>query len=160
MGAVLKLWHDAREAAGSNPETAIIPSEADLQAASEHTNIDNIIINTDECTVYISDPMLSIDVGAIGKGYVAEIAAQLLISRNATSYVINLGGNIRTIGEKTNGNGWEAGITNPDKTSDEPFVCKVNIPLFVQLLWNRDTIHRIIEDETMFRCTFKFFNTT
>lgn len=125
MGAVLKLWHDAREDAESNPKSAIIPSAADLQTASEHTDIDDIIINEEECTVYIADPQLSIDVGAIGKGYVAEIAAQLLISRNVTSYVLNLGGNIRAIGEKTNGEGWETGITNPDRTSDEPFICKV-----------------------------------
>ena len=70
---------------------------------------------------------MRLDVGAIGKGYATEQAAQLLISRGVTSYVLNFGGNIRAIGEKVTGNGWTTGITNPDKTSSESFVCRVLI---------------------------------
>ncbi len=127
MGSVLKLWHNTRENAQEHPEKATIPSAKELENASAHTNIDDIIIDKENCTVYISDPLLSIDVGAIGKGYATEKAAQLLISRGADSYVLNFGGNIRAIGNKVNGSGWTTGITNPDKTSDESFVCKVII---------------------------------
>ena len=127
MGSVLKLWHNAREDAASDPENAYIPTEEQLTAAAMHTDINNIVINEEECTVYISDPELSIDVGAIGKGYAAERIAEALIARGADSYVLNLGGNIRAIGAKTNGDGWVTGITNPDKTSEEAFVCRVDI---------------------------------
>lgn len=127
MGAVLKLWHNAREDATYDPENAYIPKEEYLTAAAMHTNIDDIIIDEAECTVYISDPELSIDVGAIGKGYAAERITEALVSRGASSYVLNLGGNIRAIGSKLNGNGWVTGITNPDKTSEEAFVCRVDI---------------------------------
>jgi len=127
MGAVLKLWHNAREEAEDDPESATIPSVEELQNASLHTNINDLIINEAESTVYLADPMMSLDVGAIGKGYATEKAAQLLISRGVTSYVLNFGGNIRAIGEKNNGDGWKTGITNPDKESDESFVCTVII---------------------------------
>ena len=44
-----------------------------------------------------------------------------------TSYTLNIGGNIRTIGTKASGDGWITGITNPDKSSDDEFVCRVSI---------------------------------
>lgn len=127
MGSVLKLWHDAREKGTDDPENAALPEEEALKAAAAHTNIENLIINEQEQTVFLSDPLMSLDVGAIGKGYAAEKAAALLIERGVTSYVLNIGGNIRTIGAKVSGSGWITGITNPDKSSDKEFVCKVDI---------------------------------
>lgn len=127
MGSVLKLWHDAREDATDDPENATVPSAEALAEAAEHTNINNLIINKEEGTVYLADAQMRLDVGAIGKGYATEKAAQLLISRGVTSYVLNFGGNIRTIGEKVSGNGWVTGITNPDRESTESFVCRVSI---------------------------------
>ncbi len=127
MGSVLKLWHDAREDAEYDPENAYLPSSDMLENASQHCDIDKLIINEADETVFISDPDMSLDVGAIGKGYAAEMAAQHLISRGVTSYVLNIGGNIRAVGEKVTGDGWVTGITNPDKTSSESFVCKAII---------------------------------
>ena len=127
MGSVLRLWHDAREAADKSPQNAVLPSEAALSEAALHTDIDKLIIDKEAGTVYLADPEMSLDVGAIGKGYATEKAAELLISRGVTSYVLNFGGNIRAIGTKVSGKGWTTGITNPDKSSSESFVCKVDI---------------------------------
>ncbi len=125
MGSVLKLWHDARELAEDYPERAYLPSVEALSEAAKHTDIENIIIDEEQGTVFLTDPEMSLDVGAIGKGYATERAAELLIARGATSYVMNIGGNIRAIGKKPTGEGWITGITNPDKTSDERFACRV-----------------------------------
>lgn len=127
MGSVLKLWHDAREEGLDEPENAKLPDSKMLQDASLHTDINSLIIDKAAGTVLISDPKVQLDVGAIAKGYAAEKAAELLKERGATSYVLNIGGNICAIGEKTGGEGWTIGITNPDKTSDEAFACKVKI---------------------------------
>jgi thiamine biosynthesis lipoprotein len=127
MGSVLKLWHDARENATDDPQNAAIPSSDALAEAAKHTNINDLVIDEEKGTVYLADSQMRLDVGAIGKGYAAEKAAQLLISRGVTSYVLNFGGNIRTIGEKVSGNGWVTGITNPDRASSESFVCRVSI---------------------------------
>ena len=127
MGSVLTLWHNEREIAADSPASAKLPSSAEIAEAATHTNIDNLIIDKENRTVYISDPDMRLDVGALGKGYATEKAAELLISKGVTSYVLNIGGNIRAIGEKVTGDGWITGITNPDRTSEESFVCKVNI---------------------------------
>ena len=127
MGSVLKLWHNERERGMDDPENAKLPDENALIEASKHADINSLVINEEESTVYISDPDMRLDVGALGKGYATEKAAQLLIDRKATSYVLNFGGNIRAIGTKVTGKGWVTGITNPDKTSEESFVCKVDL---------------------------------
>lgn len=113
MGSVLSLWHDCREQAGENPAQARIPTEDELQEASLHTDFSLLEIDEENCTVRITDPKASIDVGALGKGYATEKAAQYLRSIGAESYVLNIGGNIRIVGHKIDGTGWATGIKNP-----------------------------------------------
>ena len=113
MGSVLKLWHDCREAAGA----AGIPTSDELAEANEHTDISILEIDEENSTVRISDPKAAIDVGALGKGYATEKAAQYLKENGADSYVLNIGGNIRIIGNKPDGSGWKTGVKNPADTS-------------------------------------------
>jgi thiamine biosynthesis lipoprotein len=127
MGSVLSLWHEAREMGADEPESAAIPSKDALYEAALHTDVNSIVIDEESSTVYISDPKARIDVGAVAKGYATERAAELLILRGVRSYVLNVGGNIRTIGEKSKGKGWITGITNPDKSSKDSFSCKVSL---------------------------------
>ena len=107
LGSVLKIWHDARE------KKNYVPSIEALQSANLHTSIDFLEIDDVNNTVRISDPLASIDVGALGKGYATEKVAEFLEEKGCTSYVLNIGGNLRTIGSKKDGSGWGTGITNP-----------------------------------------------
>ena len=101
---------------------------------------------------------MQLDVGAIGKGYAAERAAELLMDKAVTGYVLNIGGNIRAIGSKPDGNGWETGITHPNKSSDERFIRRVNIEN-ISLVTSGDyeryytvggvKYHHIIDPETL-----------
>ena len=113
LGAVLQLWHECREAASDASIKAEIPTEQALQAASGHTGIELLEINEEEGTVRISDPEASLDVGALGKGYATEMAAEWLEAEEAFGYVLNIGGNIRIIGTRPDGTGWKTGIRNP-----------------------------------------------
>ena len=117
MGSVLTLWHDCREEASSDPQNARIPTDAELSEAAIHTDISCLEIDEENQTVRISDPEASIDVGALGKGYATEKAAQYLKDAGANGYVLNIGGNIRIIGTKPDGSGWGTGIKNPQNTS-------------------------------------------
>lgn len=112
MGSVLSLWHDAREEGG------YVPSSEELAEAAKHMSIDLLEINEEEGTIRITDKNARIDVGALGKGYATEIAAKALENRGISSYVLNIGGNIRIIGKKPNGEGWKTGIKDPADTSN------------------------------------------
>lgn len=113
FGAVLKPWHDCRERAENDPSHAAIPELDVLEAAKAHTGLDLLELDEDALTVRITDPDARLDVGAIGKGYATEMAARLLEERGAESYVLNVGGNVRIIGHKPDGSGWNTGIKDP-----------------------------------------------
>ncbi len=113
MGSVLSLWHDCRTQASADPGAARLPGDGELAEAAKHMDIDLLEIDEEKCTVRIADPLASIDVGAIGKGYATEIAAQYLAGQNCSGYVLNIGGNIRIIGTKPDGSDWITGIRDP-----------------------------------------------
>lgn len=54
-----------------------------------------------------------IDVGALAKGYMSDRIKDYLVSKGVTSGTINLGGNVLTIGSKTDGSSWKVGIQKP-----------------------------------------------
>lgn len=122
MGAVLKLWHDAREA-----DEKYLPDRAALEAAGEHTSIDSLVLDADNLTVYYSDPELSLDVGAIAKGYVAELLKSELENMGITGYVLDIGKNLCLVGERAGGYPFGIKIPNPDKTSSEKYIVRVEI---------------------------------
>lgn len=127
MGSVLSLWHDAR--AGDEEGNHTLPKDSDLNFAALHTDISSIVIDEKASTVYISDEHTSIDVGAIAKGYATEKIALALSEDpdlDANGYALNIGGNIRLIGTKADGD-WRIGITNPIKTSTDPYVKIVSV---------------------------------
>ena len=121
MGSVLSIWHMYREA-GEDSNTAELPPMDKLREAAEHTDIEKMIIDREAGTVFLSDPQMLLDVGAIAKGYAVEMAARSLEEKGISGYVINVGGNVRTVGLKGNGDKWLAGIENPDKSSDDAYL--------------------------------------
>jgi len=121
MGSVLSIWHDARTA-----EVKYLPERAVLEEASKYIGFEYLEIDEENCTVRITNPNASIDVGAIGKGYATEKAAQWLEDFGATSYVLNIGGNVRIIGTKPNGEGWITGIRDP-QNPDSGFSVKLRL---------------------------------
>jgi thiamine biosynthesis lipoprotein len=56
---------------------------------------------------------MKIGFGAIGKGYAADKAKDLLISKGIVSGIINASGDMNTWGKQPNGNEWKVAITNP-----------------------------------------------
>lgn len=128
MGSVLSLWHDCRETAERHPDKADLPDINKLKTAAEHTDISNVIINEETCTVYLKDSEMSLDVGAVAKGYAVEMIGRALAEKGISGYLLNVGGNIKAIGQKPDGEGWSVGIENPDRENEEtPHVAYLKI---------------------------------
>lgn len=120
-GAVLALWHDARES-----DTPAPPEDALIQQALDHMDIADLKLSNG--TVYFTDPALQLDVGAVGKGYAVELAAEAAQARGLDSALLNIGGNLRAIGEKANGEGtWTVGVENP-WGSDPAYLQTLTLP--------------------------------
>lgn len=122
MGSVLSLWHEYRTAGKENPAMAALPPMDELSARAEHCKIENIVINREDSTVTLIDPEMSLDVGAVAKGYTVERIADMLAEREAFGYVIDSGGNLRTVGTKPDGSGWSMGVKNPKNPTSTSYV--------------------------------------
>lgn len=118
LGAVLRIWSAYRDEAESNPANAKIPPMEDLIGASKHTDLEKVIVDEEDSTVYLEDPKMSLDVGSIAKGYATELAAKEAYAKGFISGIISAGGNIRTIGKPMDSvrERWGIGIQNPDKS--------------------------------------------
>ena len=111
MGSVLRLWHEARTAGLADPENAKLPETDALALAMEHTDITNVIIDEEASTVYLADPEMSLDVGAIAKGW----ATQRVAENTPDGLLISVGGNVCATGTKhEDGTPWVVGVQNPD----------------------------------------------
>lgn len=130
LGPVLRVWHEYRERALSDPLSAKVPSRKLLEEAAKHTDIEKVIIDEEASTVYLTDPEMSLDVGAVAKGYAVERTARYFEEQGISSLLISVGGNIRAIGGKPGKRGmeaWNIGIKNPDKESPDEELCNVLI---------------------------------
>lgn len=122
FGSVLRLWHDERTTGIENPEEAKLPDMNQLQEMAQHCDLDQVVIDEENKTVYLKDPDMRLDVGAIAKGYATEMVSRYMIEIGLENSMISVGGNVRTMGYKTEADQtqvpWNVGIQNPDTESD------------------------------------------
>ena len=123
MGSVLSLWHNYRNLGMDEPRNASLPPMEKLLEAAEHTDINNLVVDEQNCTVTLADPLMKLDVGAIAKGYAAECVARYMEEKGITGYVLNVGGNVCTIGAKPDGTPWTVGLENPDGGEYIEYLC-------------------------------------
>lgn len=115
MGSVLALWHEARTEGVNDPVNAHLPDDDALHAAAAHISLDAVEINEADSTVFITDPLVRLDVGAVAKGWAVERAAQTA----PEGLLISVGGNIRATGNKDEkGTPWVVGVQNPDNAEE------------------------------------------
>ena len=115
MGSVLNLWHEARSDGRDDPVNARIPGDDELKAAAEHVSIDMLVIDETASTVYLSDPEVRLDVGAIAKGW----AVQQVAKSAPKGLLISVGGNVCATGPKDDkGTPWVIGVQDPDGGND------------------------------------------
>ena len=116
MGAVLSIWHEYRTAGTAHPEQAQLPPMETLKAASAHIDFDTVVLDGEKKTVFFSDPDLTLDIGAVAKGYAADAVAALLYE-TMPCFLLSLGGNVYVGNPPMDGRAnWAVGVQNPDVT--------------------------------------------
>lgn len=103
--------------------TGYIPSDDEIAEALSH--VDYTTISLDGTTVTLSDPEAEIDLGSIAKGYIADCLKEYLLSEGTESALINLGGNVLTVGTKPDGSSWKIGIRKPFGESSSDLITVV-----------------------------------
>ena len=111
MGSVLQLWHVARNDGLDDPANAYLPDMAQLEAAAEHISFDHVMIDEEASTVYLEDPAMRLDVGAVAKGW----SVQRVCEELPAGLLISVGGNVCATGPKdSDGTPWVIGVQDPD----------------------------------------------
>ncbi len=113
LGSVLKIWHEHREKATEYPKNATLPDISILNQAALHCDINDIVIDESASTVYLRDPDMLLDVGAVAKGYAMQKIYEYLEEKNITGYALNFGGMVRMLGKRGDGKEWTVAIENP-----------------------------------------------
>lgn len=94
-------------------EQAHLPSEQEIADALSRVDYSKVLTDPDTREVFLPKEGMALDLGAIAKGYAAEEVKSLLTGRGVAHAIINLGGNVLTIGNKPDGSSWRIGIQDP-----------------------------------------------
>lgn len=121
LGPMLKIWHDCRARASQNPEAAELPSYEDLREAAKLAVIEDVVIDRAGSAVFLRRKGMSLDVGAIAKGYAAQKSMELAKQAGMASGLLNAGGNVCAVGKPKDGrDAWSVAVRSPE-TDDEYF---------------------------------------
>ncbi len=105
IGPVVDCWRRHRE-------TKTLPAAAELAAALRLTGYENVVLHPNR-RIELLQPDMSLDLGAVAKGYAVDQAAAQLAAAGISHALVNAGGNIKTIGQKPGREAWRIAIQHP-----------------------------------------------
>ena len=111
VGPLVKLWHVNQR---KENDTEPLPTQEQINQAKSLVNYKNVLLKEDTKEVMLKEPGMSLDLGGIAKGYAGDAVAEVLKSNGVSHAIIDLGGNILTVGSKTDGADWKIGVQNPN----------------------------------------------
>lgn len=103
---LIQLW-------GIGKKPNFIPKEQDISRTQQLVNYRDLMINPKKNTAFLKKPGQAVDLGGIAKGYAADEVKRILLEGGVSGALINLGGNIHTIGSNPDNQPWNIGIQNP-----------------------------------------------
>lgn len=109
-----------------NSDNPIILEGKKVDELINLVDYEDIILNENNLSVMLLRENQKIDLGGIAKGYIADKVIELYKENNIKSAIINIGGNIKTLGEKDENTLWNVGIYEPKKHS-EKVICSIEV---------------------------------
>lgn len=109
IGGLTKLW-------SINASNPVIPSERDIKESIGLIDYNRIRINGNE--VFLENGGARLDLGGIAKGFGADLAAKAIANNGISRAMVNLGGDIVTIGRRSEERDWRIGIQHPRKRGE------------------------------------------
>lgn len=107
IGPLVDLW-------GIGTDEAHIPTSDEIQEAMSLIDYHNVVLDETNQTVYLTHEDMKLDLGAIAKGYIADAIKAVILNRGFDAAIINLGGNVLTVGTKPNSDSWAVGVRDPN----------------------------------------------
>jgi thiamine biosynthesis lipoprotein len=109
VSPLVNLWNF-----GPDRRPAAVPTDGEIDAALEHVGYKQLQVRTDPPALRKDIPELTIDLSGIAKGFAVDQVGRLLENGGITSYMVEVGGEIRTRGRKHDGTSWRIGLERPE----------------------------------------------
>ena len=93
-----------------------VPTEEELKQTMSLVDSSKVILDGNHVTLGEKQKM---DLGGIAKGYTSNRIMEIFQEYGITSAMVSLGGNVQTLGKKTDGTPWQVGIQNPDNVQGD-----------------------------------------
>ncbi len=108
VAPLIRLWHFDRDRGEPS-----VPPDDQIRDAFALVGYQQIEIRDDPPALRKSQAGVELNLSAIAKGYGVDAIAELLDGREITAYMVELGGEVRTRGTKSDGTAWRIGIEQP-----------------------------------------------
>ncbi|MBA4386331.1 MAG: hypothetical protein C0404_00010 [Verrucomicrobia bacterium] len=110
VAPLVRFWGFNR---GPVPEK--LPDSAEVEKVRKLVGYSNLSVSNGSAFLMMSD--MSIDLGGIAKGYAVDVCYKRLVDLGGSSFMVDLGGNLRCAGD-AGGRPWRVGIRNPFDKAD------------------------------------------
>jgi len=107
IGPAVEAWNVSREGR--------IPTREELEAIRPLIQLENLHLDTKTGTAFLALPGMRVDIGGIGKGYAADLAAEVMQQTGASAGVVAISGDIKTFGRMPDEKRFVFGIQHPRK---------------------------------------------
>jgi thiamine biosynthesis lipoprotein len=111
VGPAVRAWNASGEGQ--------VPPQEDLETLRPQVDLSHIHLDKGKRTVWLRRSGMQIDVGGIGKGFAADLAARVMQASGAIAGVVALSGDIKTFGRMPDDQRFVFGIQHPRKEEGE-----------------------------------------
>lgn len=108
VGPLVNLWNF-----GPDPRLGQVPSAAEIERERERVGYQRLEVRLSPPGLRKTHPGVYLDLSAIAKGYAVDEVAELLIQRGVPGFMVEVGGEVRTLGRRPDGQPWRIGIEKP-----------------------------------------------
>ncbi len=91
-----------------------VPSEETISSLLDLVGSDLLHIDENNLVTFDKEGMM-IDLGTIAKGYTSQRIMEIYQEYGISSGLVSLGGNVQTLGSKTDGSDWKVAVQNPNE---------------------------------------------
>lgn len=117
VGPVVSIWKEKIREAENKTRGLTLPSESRIKKALSLVGSDKISLDDSASSISFAQSGMSIDLGAIAKGYAVDQAIRRLKESGVRSALVNAGGNVYCLGKKGSRK-WRIGVRHPRKPAE------------------------------------------
>lgn len=112
-GAFLPTIYPLMEAWGFPTKEFKVPEDSQIESLLPLLDVRQVNIDSEKRSVSFEKDGMKLDFGGIAKGYTSDEVMRIFRENGIESGIVNLGGNVHTLGSKPDGSKWRVAIQNP-----------------------------------------------